>query len=245
MAIIEINDLCYSYSDGTEALKGISFHVEVGERVALVGPNGAGKSTLLLALGGFLKHSGSIKIDGLELNKKNIRKIRPKIGCCLQNPDDQLFMPTVFEDVAFGPLNMNLSAEQIEKRVNHALEMVGLSDMSEKPPHHLSGGQKRAASIATVLSMYPRIITLDEPDSSLDPRNRKNLIKILLKLEQTLIIATCNMSFAATVCDRAAVIDDGQLIDQGPCRDILADQNLMETHGLEVPPELLIGQNKT
>ena len=153
----------------------------------------------------------------------------------MENPDDQLFMPTLFDDVAFGPLNMGLSAEQTKLCVTDALRTVGLAEMADKAPHHLSAGQKRAAAIATVLSMSPKIITLDEPDGSLDPRNRDNVIKLLSNLPQTLIIATCNMNFAAALADRVVLIDHGRIITDGPAKEIMSDAELMTTHGLEVP----------
>ena len=232
---IELKNFSYKYPDGTAALSGITLSVEYGQRVALIGPNGAGKSTLLLAMAGFVKGTGEVLIEGLRVNKKNIRNIRTSLGCCLENPDDQLFMPTLFDDVAFGPLNMGLEAEQVKMRVADTLQTVGLTEMADKAPHHLSAGQKRAAAIATILSMSPQIITLDEPDGSLDPRNRSNLIKLLAGLPQTLIIATCNMNFAAALADRAVLLDEGRLIADGDAKEIMSDSKLMTGHGLEVP----------
>jgi len=232
---IELKDFSYSYPDGTAALSDITLSVEPGQRVALIGPNGAGKSTLLLAMGGFVKGAGKVLVDGLEINRKNLKKIRTSLGCCLENPDDQLFMPTLFDDVAFGPLNMGLEAEQVKARVADALRTVGLADMGDKAPHHLSAGQKRAAAVATILSMSPKIITLDEPDGSLDPRNRNNLIKLLKSLSQTLIIATCNMNFAAALADRAVLLDKGRIIADGDAKKMMSDSKLMNEHGLEVP----------
>jgi len=232
---IEIEDFSYRYSDGTIALSGITLSIEHGQRVALIGPNGAGKSTLLLAMAGFVKGTGKVSIDGLQINKKNVKKIRASLGSCLENPDDQLFMPTLFDDVAFGPLNMGLEAEQVKKCVADALQTVGLSEMTDKAPHHLSAGQKRAAAIATILSMSPKIITLDEPDGSLDPRNRSNLIKLLRTLTQTLIIATCNMNLAAVLASRVVLLDKGRIIADGDTEEIMSDAKLMTGHGLEVP----------
>ena len=193
---------------------------------------------MLLAMAGFVKGTGKVLVDGLQISRKNLKKIRTTIGSCLENPDDQLFMPTLFDDVAFGPLNMGLEAEQVKARVADALRTVGLADMGDKAPHHLSAGQKRAASIATILSMSPKIITLDEPDGSLDPRNRNNLIKLLKSLSQTLIIATCNMNFAAALTDRAVLLDKGRIIADGDAKKLMADSRLMAEHGLEVPAEL-------
>lgn len=236
---IEIKKFSYEYPDGTAALSEITLSVEHGQKLALIGPNGAGKSTLLLAMAGFAKGTGKVLIDGLEINRKNLKKIRATIGSCLDNPDDQLFMPTLFDDVAFGPLNIGLAPEQVKMRVANALQTVGLTEMTDKAPHHLSAGQKRAAAIATILSMAPKIITLDEPDSSLDPRHRNNLVKLLTSLPQTLIIATCNMNFASALASRAVLLDNGRIIADGDAKKIMSDSKLMAEHGLEVPNKQL------
>ncbi len=232
---IEIDMFSYHYSDGTTALTDINLNIEHGQRVALIGPNGAGKSTLLLAIGGFITGQGKVLINGLVVNSANMRKIRAMIGCCFENPDDQLFMPTLFDDVAFGPLNLGLEPDEVKNRVTETLEIVGLDSMADKAPHHLSAGQKRAAAIATVLAMSPQIITFDEPDGSLDPRNRSNIIKLLSGLSQTLVIATCNMNFAFAIADRAVLIDKGRVIADGNTREIMSDTKLMTEHGLETP----------
>lgn len=232
---IEIINFSYGYPDGTSALSDINLSIEHGQKVVLIGPNGAGKSTLLLVMAGFVKGTGKVIVDGLEINKKNLKKIRTCLGSCLENPDDQLFMPTLFDDVAFGPLNMGLEPDQVKVRVAEALETVGLAQMADKAPHHLSAGQKRAAAIATILAMQPKIITLDEPDGSLDPRHRNNLTKLLGSLSQTLIIATCNMHFAAALADRAVLIDKGRIIADGDAEEIMSDSKLMIEHGLECP----------
>jgi cobalt/nickel transport system ATP-binding protein len=229
---IEIENFSYSYADGTAAVRSVNLGIENGERVGLIGPNGAGKSTLLLGMCGFLKGTGKIFIDGLEIRPGNIKKIRSITGSCLQDPDEQLFMPTLFDDVAFGPLNMGLEESEIRKRVEDALKTVGLDGMGHRPPHHLSAGQKRAAAIATVLSMSPKIITMDEPDSSLDPRSRKRLLELLKTLKQTLIIASCNMNFVAKLCDRVILLDNGQIVADGDTKTILSNKDLMSTHGL-------------
>jgi len=231
---IEIEDFTYKYPDGTAALSDITLSVEQGQKLALIGPNGAGKSTLLLVMAGFIKGTGKVLIDGLEINRKNLKKIRTCLGSCLENPDDQLFMPTLFDDVAFGPLNMGLASKQVKICVADALATVGLAQMADKAPHHLSAGQKRAAAIATILAMSPKIITLDEPDGSLDPRNRDNLMKLLRSLPQTLVIATCNMNFAAALTDRAVLLDKGRIIADGSAKRIMSDSALMTEHGLEV-----------
>jgi cobalt/nickel transport system ATP-binding protein len=232
---IEIKNFSYKYPDGTAALSDINLDIEEKQKVVLLGPNGAGKSTLMLAMAGFAAGRGDIIVKGLKVEKKNLKKIRTIIGCCFENPDDQLFMPTLFDDVAFGPLNMGLDAEQVKTRVARALQTVGLESMAEKAPHHLSAGQKRAAAIATVLSMLPEIIVLDEPDGSLDPRNRKKLVRLLQNLSQTLIIATCNMNFAAAIGDKAVLIDKGRIIADGDAKEIMSDAKLMTEYGLERP----------
>jgi cobalt/nickel transport system ATP-binding protein len=235
---VEIQDFHYRYHDGTNALSGITFSIQAGQRVALIGPNGAGKSTILLAIAGFIKGTGKILVDGVEVRDKNLKSTRRVLGCCLENPEDQLFMPTLFDDVAFGPLNMGLSPEQVKTRVTDALTIVGLAEMADKAPHHLSAGQKRAAAIATIVAMSPKIITLDEPDGSLDPANRNKLVKLLKSLPQTLIIATCNMSFAAAIADRVILINKGTVAADGDTRSIMSDSRLMTHHGLEVPHNL-------
>ena len=232
---VEIQNFSYHYPDGTCALNDISLTIEHGQRVALIGPNGAGKSTLLLAMAGFINGKGKILIDGLTVEKKNLKSIRRTIGSCLENPDNQLFMPTLFDDIAFGPLNMGLEADEVKMRVDDVLQTVGLAEMADKAPHHLSAGQKRAAAIATILSMSPRIITLDEPDGSLDPANRNNLITLLAGLSQTLIIATCNMNFAFATADRAVLVNNGHIIADGDKKNVMTDADLMKKHGLEVP----------
>jgi len=231
---IEIRDFGYSYGDGTVALSGVNLDIDHGQKVVLVGPNGAGKTTLLLAMSGFVSGPGHVRVDGIEVKGKNTRQLRRVICSCLEDANDQLFMPTLFDDVAFGPLNMGLGAEQVKQAVETALRTVGLGKMATKAPHHLSAGQKRVAALATVLSMNPQIITFDEPDGSLDPRNRNKLVNILKGLKQTLVIATCNMNFAARVADRAVVIDAGMVAADGFVEEILSDRQLMEAHGLEV-----------
>jgi len=235
---VELINFSYKYPDGTTALSEISLSIEHGQKLVLIGPNGAGKSSLLLAMAGFVKGTGEVFIDGLQIDRKNLKKIRALLGSCLENPDDQLFMPTLFEDVSFGPLNMSLEPEQVKTRVSEALRTVGLTEMADRAPHHLSAGQKRAAAIATILSMTPKIITLDEPDGSLDPANRNNLIKLLAELPQTLIIATCNMNFAAALADRAVLLNKGRIVADGDAERIMSDSKLMTENGLEVPSKI-------
>jgi cobalt/nickel transport system ATP-binding protein len=235
MNAIDIKNFSFHYPDGTLALTDVSLSIAPGEKVVLIGPNGAGKSSLLLAMAGFAQGDGSICVEGLEVTKKNLKAIRQVLGCCLENPDNQLFMPTLYEDIAFGPLNMGLSQDDIDTRVKEALSTVGLLDKADKPPHHLSAGQKRTAAIATVLSMTPRIITLDEPDGSLDPRHRIQLQTLLKSLTQTLVIATCNMNFAYAIADRVILVDQGQIMADGTPDAIMTQRTLMEEHGLELP----------
>jgi len=232
--VVEIENFSYDYPDGTRALVDINLSIAHGEKVAIIGPNGAGKSTLLLAMSAFLKGTGKIVVDGIEASGKNAKKIRSVLGLVMQNPDEQLFMPTLFDDVAFGPMNMGLDESKVKERTAGALKTVGLEGMETKPPHHLSGGQKRSAAIATILSMAPKIITMDEPEASLDPRTRNKLTDLLKSLSQTLIIATCNMDFAAGLCSRAILMDEGRIIADGDAREIMSDAALMQTHGLEV-----------
>ena len=236
---IVIENLSYRYSDGTTALEDINLTVEHGQKLALIGPNGAGKSTLLLIIGCVLKGDGRVVIDGMENTPANIKSIRKALGAVFQNPDEQLFMPRLLDDVAFGPLNMGLSTGQVLERSRQALATVGLEGLEDKEPHHLSAGQKRAAAIATILSMSPRIITMDEPDSNLDPRSRENLVNLLKGLEQTFITASCSMNFVADVCDTAALIDHGRIIAAGDAGEIMSDSRLMREHGLEVPAKFV------
>jgi cobalt/nickel transport system ATP-binding protein len=225
----------YHYPDGTVALRDIDLTVLPGEKVVFIGPNGAGKSTLLLAIAGFAPGSGTLRVNGIEQKRKNRAPIRRQLGCCFENPDDQLFMPRLWDDVAFGPLNEGLETAQVNERVTEALTRVDLLALADKPPHHLSAGQKRRAALATVLAMRPSILTLDEPDASLDPRSRRELETLLRSLTQTQIIATCNMRFAHQVADRVVLVDDGTIVVQGPRDHIMSDRDLMEKHGLESP----------
>ncbi len=225
----------YHYPDGTVALRDIDLTVLPGEKVVFIGPNGAGKSTLLLAIAGFAPGSGALLVNGIKQKRKNRAKIRRQLGCCFENPDDQLFMPRLWDDVAFGPLNEGLETDQVSARVTQALTRVDLLALADRPPHHLSAGQKRRAALATVLAMRPSIITLDEPDASLDPRSRRELETLLRSLTQTQIIATCNMRFAYQVADRAVLVDNGTVVTHGPRDQIMSDRGLMEKHGLESP----------
>lgn len=208
---IEITGLSYRYPDGTKALDNVSLNVLKGETLGIIGHNGAGKSTLILHLNGILRGSGSIKIFGDELSDKNIHEIRKKVGIVFQNPDDQLFMPTVFDDVAFGPINLKLSKEMILSAVDSALGQIDMIGFKERSAHHLSLGEKKRVSIATILSMEPDIIVFDEPSANLDPRHREELIKLINGLEHTKVIASHDMDLVRRCCTRIATIEEGRV----------------------------------
>ena len=236
---VEVHNLFYAYPDGTEALKGVSFHVAPGEAVALVGANGAGKSTLLLHLNGYLPVAqGEVRIGDIPLTRETAGALRRAVGMVFQDPDDQLFMPTVAEDVAFGPLNLRLPPAEVEQRVSSALDRVGLLHRRERPPYRLSAGEKRSAAIATVLAMAPDILVMDEPSSYLDPRGRRRLINLLRSFEHTRIIATHDLELVVDVCARVIVMDGGRIVADGPTREVLNDVPLMLEHGLERPHSL-------
>jgi len=230
---IEVQDLSYAYHDSLPALLGLSLSVQKGEKVALVGPNGAGKSTLLLHLNGILQGEGTVRVMGREVAEPNLGRIRAQVGLIFQDPDDQLFSPTVFDDVAFGPLYAGLPEEEVRHRVRWALAQVGMEAYSERISHHLSLGEKKRAAIASVLSMQPEILALDEPTAGLDPRTRRRLIELLRELPQTMICATHDMHMVADVFPRTVVVDGGQVVADGPTKEILADEELLEAHGLK------------
>lgn len=232
---VEIKNLDFVYPDGTEALKGINLSIENGESVALLGPNGAGKSTLLLHLNAILQGKGEIRIFDLPIVRENIREIRRRVGVVFQDPDDQLFSPTVYEDVAFGPMNMGLSREEVDERVKKALTEVGMRGFEKKAAYHLSFGQKKRVATATVLSMEPDILALDEPSSNLDSRGRRDLLDILIALPVTKIVITHDLPFVIELCERAVIMDDGGIVADGLIDDLMTDQKLLEAHGLEVP----------
>jgi cobalt/nickel transport system ATP-binding protein len=237
--IIEFNDVHFSYPDGTAALKGIDFRITHGEAVGIVGANGAGKSTLISHMNGYLLPSrGTITIGDLNLNRSTLVHARKTVGVVFQNPDDQLFMPTVFDDVAFGPLNIGMTKERVIERVNEALTTVGCSGLKDKPPHHLSMGQKRAVTIAAVIAMQPDILVMDEPASSLDPRSRRQLINLLKEFRHTKIIASHDLDLILDVCERCLVISDGKITADGRADEILLNEKLLEENNLELPLSL-------
>lgn len=234
--IVEVKELAHAYPDGTEALKGVSFRIGHGESVALVGANGAGKSTLLMHLNGYLPtERGEVWIGDTTVTRETVALARRAVGMVFQDPDDQLFMPTVAEDVAFGPLNAGLPADQVERRVAAALERVGMAHVRGRPPYRLSAGEKRAVAIATALAMEPDILVMDEPSANLDPRARRRLINLLLSFEHTRIIATHDLEMVVEVCPRVIVLDGGKVVADGPTFELLNDEALMLAHGLERP----------
>ncbi len=239
MNAIEIHQLKYRYHDGTEALRGLSFTIAPGECVALLGPNGSGKSTLLQHLNGILPEKlsgdGAVRIAGEAVTSKNLEAIRRQVGLVFQDPDDQLFCPTVEEDVAFGPQQLGLSAAQVATRVQTALAQVGLTGFEHRSTHHLSHGEKRRVCLAGVLACEPAVLVLDEPTSDLDPRGRREFKAVLRRLPATKLIATHDLELAVQLCPRAIILDQGRLIADGRTVELLADEALMLAHGLERP----------
>ncbi|MBX0330857.1 energy-coupling factor ABC transporter ATP-binding protein [Oscillochloris sp. ZM17-4] len=234
--MLELTDLCYTYPDGTEALRHINLRIAEGEKVALVGPNGAGKSTLLLHLNGVLRcRTGAITVAGHPIADESIRQVRAQVGMVFQDPDDQLFSPTVFDDVAFGPLHMGLDEQDVRGRVLRALDQVGMSGFERRMPHHMSLGQRKRVAIATVLSMSPGVLALDEPSAGLDPRARRGLIDLLRSLPQAMVVSTHDMRMVAEVFPRTVVLAQGQVAFDGPSEAILGDGELLERYGLERP----------
>lgn len=241
MNVVEVEDVTYCYPDETKALDGINFRAPEGEIIALLGPNGAGKSTLFLHFNGILKPtSGSVKVEGVPVNyeKKGLRKLRQKIGIVFQNPDDQLFAPTVAEDVAFGPMNMDLSPEETERRVKDALKRVGMECFEKRPPHHLSGGQKKRVAIAGILAMNPKIMVLDEPTSGLDPRGASQIMKLLYKLNResmTIIISTHDVDLVPIYAYKVYIIGKGKIIKEGTPKEVFDDTETIRSANLRLP----------
>lgn len=237
-AALELRDLVHRYPDGTVALDRVDLTIGEGETVALLGPNGAGKSTLLLHLNGVLRAtSGSVHVGGRALADDTVRDIRAKVGMVFQDPDDQLFMTTLYDDVAFGPLNMGLSRPTVDARVHDALHAVGLADEAARPAQHLSLGQRKRAAVATVLSMHPDVLVLDEPTGNLDPRARREMEGLLDGIAATKVIATHDMGLAARLCGRTVVLDRGRVMADGNTPAVMADVRLLEEHGLEAPED--------
>jgi len=237
--VVEVKDLEYSYPDGTHALRGVSLKVFKGESVAILGPNGAGKSTLLLHLNGLLTPSaGNVIILGKAIEKRNLKFIRSKVGLVFQNPDDQLFQSALWDEVAFGPLNLGLSKNSVIRRVNAAIKTVGLSGLEKKAPHHLSLGEKRRAAIATVLAMDPEILVLDEPTANLDPRGTSSTIELLQKLNvdgKTIILAAHDVSIAPLIADRCFILSGGRISSEGRVDEILSNTSILSKANLSSP----------
>lgn len=234
--IVEANNLHFVYPDGTAGLNGVSFRITHGESVALVGENGAGKSTLLLHMNGYLTSAqGAIRIGDCLVSSKTLDYVRRSVGMVFQNSDDQLFMPTVFDDVAFGPINLGLEKEEVEHKVLQALETVGAAHLRKRPPYQLSQGEKRAVAIATVLAMSPDILVMDEPTSSLDPKSRKRLIELLKTFKHTKIIATHDLDMAMDLCERTIVLHKGKITADGPTVKLFQDEELLHLSSLEKP----------
>lgn len=237
--ITEVKDLYYTYPDGREALNGVSFRIHHGESVGIVGANGAGKSTLLMLLVGVLSPcKGEVLVGEVPVMKKTLPLIRQRVGMVFQDPDDQLFMTTVYDDVAFGPRNYKLDEQEVERRVIQSIEKVGIAHLKDRAPYKLSGGEKRAAAIATILSMIPDILAMDEPTSALDPKSRRRLITLLKSFSHTKIIATHDLDMVFELCERTIVLKDGKVVSDGPTARILTDVDLMDYCGLEVPLSL-------
>lgn len=234
--LVEVKDLEYVYPDGQRALEGVSFRITHGEAVGIVGANGAGKSTLLLHLiGALFPKAGSVRVGDLPVVKETLPQIRRSVGMIFQDPDDQLFMPTVGEDVAFGPLNQGLPRPEVEQRVVQALETVGALHLKDRPPYRLSGGEKRTAAIATVLAMAPDILVMDEPSAALDPASRRKLITLLAGFKHTKIIATHDLDLILDLCERTIVLSKGRILADGPTLEIFSDEDLLKRSNLEKP----------
>ena len=241
-SLLVVDGLAFAYPDGRQALYGVHLTVGEGERVAVLGPNGAGKTTLMLHLNGLLQPgAGRVRVSNIELvggrppAKKELRELRRRVDLVFQDPDDQLFMPTVREDVAFGPANLGLRGAELEERVDAALAAVGMTEVGHRPPHHLSFGQKRRVALATVLAMEPRLLVLDEPSSNLDPASRRELAEVLRSLPVTLLMVTHDLPYALQLCPRAVILDDGLVVADGPTGDLLRDRELLARHRLELP----------
>jgi cobalt/nickel transport system ATP-binding protein len=234
--VLDVRGLAYAYPDGHQALFGVDLHVHEGERVALLGPNGAGKTTLVLHLNGILTAgAGRVSVSGLPVDKQHMAEIRRRVGIVFQDPDDQLFLGSVRQDVAFGPANLGLRGAALDRRVMDALDRVGMADFADRPPHHLSFGQRRRVAVATVLAMEPEILVLDEPSSNLDPASRRELADILRSLDVTVLMVTHDLPYALELCPRSVVLSDGAVVADGKTIDVLTDDALMRAHRLELP----------
>jgi cobalt/nickel transport system ATP-binding protein len=235
-ADLVVHGLEFAYPDGTPALRGVDLEIEAGERVAILGPNGAGKTTLALHLNGILESgTGTIAVGGLPVIESNYAEVRRRVGLVFQDPNDQLFMPSVREDVAFGPANLGFSGEQLERTVDQALAVVAGAEFAHRPPHHLSGGEKKRAALATVLAMEPDVLVFDEPSSGLDPAGRRELIGTLTDLPMTQLVITHDLPFALELCPRAVIVNEGRVVADGLTLELLRDDDLLATNRLELP----------
>lgn len=236
---LHISGLAFAYPDGNQALYGVNLTVARGERVALLGPNGAGKTTLVMHLNGIHEaQKGEVLIAGTKIDVKNkdvLKKIRAQVGIVFQDPDDQLFMPTVREDIAFGPYNMGKRGAELDQIVNEALDQVGMRNFADRAPHHLSFGQRRRVAVAGVLAMKPEILVLDEPSSNLDPASRRELATILKSLDVTILMVTHDLPYALELCDRSVVLSGGVIVEDSPTRTLLANNEKLQQHRLELP----------
>jgi cobalt/nickel transport system ATP-binding protein len=232
---IHASGLVFRYPNGHTALDGVDLHIEHGERVALLGPNGAGKTTLMLHLNGLMRGMGALEVAGVDVGPDTLAELRQRVGLVFQDPDDQLFMPTVEEDVAFGPLNMGLGRDAVGERVLEALADVRMVAAAKRAPYQLSMGERRRVAIATVLAMDPRLLVLDEPSANLDPRARRELLDVLARIERTMVVTTHDLPLAAELCERVVILAAGRIVADGPCRDILGDEHLLAAHDLEIP----------
>ncbi|MCC6573836.1 MAG: ABC transporter ATP-binding protein [Planctomycetes bacterium] len=229
---ISVEKLSYSYPDGRLALDGVTFRVAAGERVALVGANGAGKSTLILHLNGILTGQGDVQVGELMVRKNALKEIRQRVGLLFQDPDDQLFCPTVGEDVAFGPRNLGLKEPEVQERVHDCLTRVGLHGFDGRFVYHLSVGEKKRAALAGVLAMNPGVLALDEPSASLDPRGRRELLALLKGIDSTMLVVTHDLEFARELCPRSIVMSGGKVVADKPTAELLGDAALLTEHGL-------------
>ncbi|WP_018503377.1 energy-coupling factor ABC transporter ATP-binding protein [Parafrankia discariae] len=234
--MIEVEGLAFAYPDGRQVLFGVDLAVARGERVAVLGPNGAGKTTLMLHLNGILTPgAGTVRVDGVPVTAPNMRDVRRRVGLVFQDPDDQLFMPTVGQDVAFGPANLGVRGVDLAERVREALAAVGLDEFADRAPHHLSLGERRRAAVATVLAMRPDVLVLDEPSANLDPAGRRELAEVLTGLDLTLLMVTHDLPYALQLCPRSVILDGGVIAADGATADLLADEVLLASHRLELP----------
>jgi len=236
--MIELKNVSFSYEKDRPVIRDLSFRIADGESVGLIGANGAGKSTVMKLILGLCSGQGQVLIDGEELTRENLYRIRGKLGFVLQNSDNQMFMPTVYEDMIFGPLNYGATREETDRRVDAVLDKLGLQDLKHRHNHRISGGEKRMAAIATILAMEPKAILMDEPSSALDPYNRRIVINTIRELPQTKLITSHDLDMILDTCERVILLDGGQIVADGPAEVILRDKALLEGHRMELPLRL-------